>query len=205
VVNQHNTVTYTIAIAASCTITSVLHAGITNEPNSVATTVDQGSSVAFTCEAEWTWGGIAERLCELLSSLNFESPDNLTRQLGLSLEWEIDGNGPFNSTEALTPTLIQRGITIISTNCTFNAEQLFHILEPDNERFCEQSTIRDVLPHCTSIINITRQVVNSNVQIQCSVQPSHECADGEYMSASRSVMLQLQGNMLCDNNMSLQS
>ncbi len=167
----------------------------------MTTTVDQESSVTFICEAEWFRIRNPERrICELLSSLNYESPENLIRQLGLSLEWEIDGTGPFNQTEALTRTLIQRGITIISTNCTFNAEQLFHILEPDNERFCEQSIIRDTLslPHCTSIINIARQVVNSNVQIRCSVQPSHECADGEtqYMSTSRSVMLQLQGNKL---------
>lgn len=113
------------------------------------------------------------------------------------MEWEIDGTGSFNSTEALTPTLIQRGITI-STTCTFNAEQLFHLLEleQDNERVCEQtlSINLDMIPHCTSIINITRQVANSNMRLQCSVQPSGEqCEDGEHKRTSTSVMLQLQG------------
>ena len=168
-------------------------AGITNEPTSITTTVDQESSVTFVCEAEWTRSSrIRDRICEFVS-LDFESPENLTKQLGLSLEWEIDGSGPFNSTEALTPTLIQRGITI-STTCLFNADRLFYILEPGSESFCEDNFSPDVVPHCTSIINITRQVANSNVQLRCSVQPSHEdCADGEYKWTSGSVNLQLQG------------
>ena len=175
--------------------------GITNEPNSVTTTVtaDYETNVTFTCKAEWIRGVpnslIPDRFCELVLSLDIESAENLTRRLGLSLEWEIDGTGPFISTEALTPTLIQRGITI-TTTCTFNAERLLHILdlEPGDERFCECNLTPDMIPNCTSTMNITRQTANSNVQLQCSVQPSHDqCADGEYMSTSRRVYLQLQG------------
>ena len=165
-------------------------AGIIDEPNSVATTVDQESCVTFTCVAAWLRIRIADRFCQF-SSLDFESPEDLIRQLGLSLEWEIDGTGSFNSTEALTPTLIQRGITI-STTCIFNAEQLFHLLDPNNERVCEQSITLDMIPRCTSTINITRQVANNNIRLQCSVQPD-QCEDGEYKRTSTSVTLQLQG------------
>ena len=169
-------------------------AGIINEPNSVTTTVDQESSETFICEAAWLRIGFADSICFCeFSSLDFESPEDLTRQLGLSLEWEIDGTGSFISTEALTPTLIQRGITI-STTCIFNAEQLFHLLDPNNERVCEQSITIDMIPRCTSTINITRQVANNNIRLQCSVQPSDDqCEDGEYKRTSTSVALQLQG------------
>ena len=171
-------------------------AGIIDEPNSVTTTVHQESSVTFTCKATWLRIQRFRSFCEF-SSLDFESPEDLTRQLGLSLEWEIDQTGSFNSTDALTPTLMQRGITI-STTCTFNAEQLFHLLElePDNERACEQSITLGMIPRCMSIINITRQVANSNVRLQCSVQPSDDqCEDGEDVDkrTSTSVTLQLQG------------
>ena len=174
--------------------------GITNiNPNSVTTTVDQETSITFTCEAEWIRGVpnslIPDRFCELVLSLDVESAENLTRQLGLSLEWEIDGTGPFISTDALTPTLIQRGI-IITTTCSFNAEQVLHILDLElgDQESCEHNLTPDMIPRCTSIINITRQATNSNVQLQCSVQPSHDqCDDGEYMRTSERVYLQLQG------------
>ena len=171
--------------------------GITNEPNSRTTTINQESNATFTCEAEWIrtfwpFSSIRDRFCQFIS-LDFESPENLTRQLGLSMEWEINGNGPFNSTEALTPTFIQQGITI-STTCLFNADRLFYILEPRNERFCEDNFTPDVIPHCTSTININRNAENNNLELRCSVQPSHEeCADGEYKRTSGSVVLQLQG------------
>ena len=169
---------------------------ITNEPNSRTTTINQVSNATFICEAEWIplfrRFSIRDSFCQFIS-LDFESPENLTRQLGLSMEWEINGNGPFNSTEALTSTLIQRGITI-STTCSFNADQLFYILEPRNERFCEDNFTPDVIPHCTSTININRAAENNNLQLRCSVQPSHEeCADGKYKRTSGSVVLQLQG------------
>lgn len=169
---------------------------ITNEPNSRTTTINQVSNATFICEAEWIplfrRFSIRDSFCQFIS-LDFESPENLTRQLGLSMEWEINGNGPFNSTEALTSTMIQRGITI-STTCSFNADQLFYILEPRNERFCEDNFTPDVIPHCTSTVNINRAAENNNLQLRCSVQPSHEeCTDDKYKRTSRSVVLQLQG------------
>ena len=160
--------------------------------NSITTTVDrdQGSSVLFTREAEWLKNSIEDHdFCNFVS-LDLESPENLTKQLGLSLEWEIDELGPFNSTEALTPALKQRGI-FISTNCTFHAEQLFDILQ-GGENYCEDRIRNDLIPHCTSNISITRQIANRNVELQCSVRPL-QCEDDNFRDTSRGVNLQLQG------------
>ena len=129
------------------------------------------------------------RFCNFVD-LNLESVENLTSQLGLSLEWEIDGIRAFNSIEVLTPALKEQGI-VISTTRMFNAERLFDILI-GGENYCEERINSDLIPHWTSTINISRQAANSNVQLQCLVRPL-QCIDDRFMDASSRVYLQLQG------------
>ena len=106
------------------------------------------------------------------------------------MEWEIDGIRAFNSTEALTPALKERGI-VISTTRIFKAERLFDILV-GGENYCKERITSDLIPHWTSIISITRQAANSNVQLQCLVRPL-QCVDDRFLDTSSRVYLQLQG------------
>lgn len=164
--------------------------GISREPNSIVTTIDTNSesSVTLTCEGKWFRFNDDDEVCDFVDRLDVESAESLAMLLGLSMEWRIHGLGPFNSTEALTPALSQRGI-VISTTCTFNAEQLFHILQLGD---CRQHITPDLVPHCTSTMNISRQAANSNVRLQCSIEPS-QCANGRYKSNSNEAYLRLQG------------
>ena len=168
-----------------------LHAEISDGPNSRVAAVDQESTATFTCKATWLRSsifGIRRSFCRF-AELSLESEDAVSMQLALSLEWEIDQMGPFNSTESLTPALMQRGIAI-STTCVLDAEQLFDILMRD-ERDCEDRITAELVPHCTSDLIIPTVAANINTQFQCSVHPL-QCAD-DFIDRSPTGNLRLQG------------
>ena len=164
------------------------HADISDGPNSRVTAVDRESTAAFTCEARWIRSRRFDRFCDF-TELSLQSEEAVTTQLALSLEWEIDQMGPFNSTQSLTPALTQRGINI-STTCVLDAEQLFDILVRD-ERDCEDRITDDLVPHCTSYLIISTLEINSNTQFQCSVRPL-QCTD-DFVDRSSIETLSLQG------------
>ena len=174
-----------------CELMFGMFAGISVEPITRVTTVDKKSTATFSCVASWPNRRSflrRNRLCDL-AELQFESQDALVMQLALAVEWKIDQMGPFNSTESLTSALTERGVSI-STTCSLHSEELFDLLQDEDS--CQDRIISDVLPHCVSLLNITREESNNNVRLQCSVRPL-QCEDGRFIDRSSVVYLRLQG------------
>ena len=189
-----------------------LHTGIYVElnPSLVIKTVDNDSSVTFTCEAGWLGmgddNGRSSNSQQLLNFCNFAdsetgvnltSQEALSMQLALTLEWEIDQIGLFNAT-SLNPSLTERGI-VISTTCDIDSQQI-HDLLVRGESYCRNSirSMSDLSAHCTSTLNVARVAANSNVQLQCSVRPvlCRDDSKEEIRERSSQVQLMLQGSEL---------
>ena len=155
------------------------------------TVVDENSHVTFSCEARWLRSerDSSRYLCEL-ASLNLESAEDLSTQLALAMEWEIDQMGPFNSSN-LTPTLTERGV-VISKTCEFKTQELFSLFELGFQNCRERLEEIDITLQCTSVLNITRVAANRNVRLQCSVHPQN-CTNGRFIDRSSQFELMLQG------------
>ena len=179
------------------------YTGLSQEPTPTETrlTVDEESSTTFSCSGMWGLrrsNSISSRFCNLAERQRFESMEDLIANLSLTIEWEIDGLGVYNSTRNLA--LSNRGIQI-STNCTINAEQLYDILR-DDRSYCRNRIEEDLdlIPKCTSVISIRRVLANNNVQLRCSIRPKqceghHDHDDNEFADFSTWVRLRLQGMM----------
>ena len=174
-------------------------ADLSVRPITKVTTVDKESAVTFSCEALLSIRS-ETGFCLSLSNRRFESQEDLTMQLAMAIEWRIDQMGPFNSTESLTPALTERGLSI-STNCLFDADRLFGFSQ--DESLCLDQLTSDIIPRCSSLLNITRVESNSNVQLQCSVRLL-QCSEREgsqlFMDTSSTVYLRLQGIRIRINN-----
>ena len=169
-------------------------AGLSIRPITKVKTVDKESAVTFTCEALLSTRVGLKRFCYDLIDLQEESQEDLTVQFAMAMKWIIDGMGPFNSTESLTPALTERGFSIL-TNCSFDAHQLFAFSR--NVSLCLHQLVSNMIPHCSSLLNITRVKSNSNVRLQCSVRLL-QCSEvsEHFIDTSPIAYLRLQG--MCD-------
>ena len=158
----------------------------------MVTTLNKESPATFLCEASWPdkRSFFGHQFCDF-AGIHFESEESLKVQVALAMEWRIDQMGPFNSTEELTSSLTEQGITI-TTTCSFDTMQLFDILKHGEDAICQERITSELIPRCTSVLNMTRVEGNNNVQLQCSVRPK-QCEENRFVDTSSTVYLRLQG------------